>query len=242
MGRTFPCHPFAGQLYDCEIEAGVSDDPYPPPNQDSLATKPASVGLATASLALGICSLFMCLLTGIPAIICGHIARSRIKASGGRLGGSGKALAGLILGYLSIVAIPVVIILAGLAVPVVMKAQQKAEEVVRIQELGTLKKTLDLYAVEHEGNYPTHLSELLPHYLSAEELALLGNNEYGELIYVPDLQQTSPTDAVILYQRFAQSFLIARLDNSVGSLSEEDFQEVAIRQGLAEPPASPAIR
>ncbi len=41
-------------------------------------------------------------LVGIPplGIICGHIAMSQIKKSGGQLGGHGMALAGLILGYI----------------------------------------------------------------------------------------------------------------------------------------------
>jgi hypothetical protein len=63
-------------------------------------------------LVLGIPSVF-CLgpITGIPAIICGHVARSRIARSGGTLGGGGTALAGLILGYLSIL-----MVAAGIAI------------------------------------------------------------------------------------------------------------------------------
>ena len=59
--------------------------------------------MATASLVCGILSWVLCLgpMAGIPAIICGHIGRSRIERSGGTLGGAGFALAGLILGYLS---------------------------------------------------------------------------------------------------------------------------------------------
>ena len=36
-------------------------------------------GLAITSLILGICSITVCAITGIPAIICGHIARSKAK-------------------------------------------------------------------------------------------------------------------------------------------------------------------
>src|SRR4029079_16825991 len=58
---------------------------------------------AKAALILGILSL-VCSgpLAGIPAIICGHLARGRIARSGGTVGGSGQALAGLVMGYVSL--------------------------------------------------------------------------------------------------------------------------------------------
>lgn len=55
-------------------------------------------GLAVASLILGVLSLCLCLLTGVPAVICGGISLSQINASKGRLGGTGLAVAGLLLG------------------------------------------------------------------------------------------------------------------------------------------------
>jgi hypothetical protein len=60
--------------------------------------------LAIWSLVLGILSPFCCgFISAIPAIILGHIGRSEIRKSNGRLTGSGMALAGLILGYVGIV-------------------------------------------------------------------------------------------------------------------------------------------
>lgn len=61
-------------------------------------------GLAIASLACGVLSLglgfFMLgILAGIPAIVCGHLGRARIRKSGYGLRGKGMALAGLIVGY-----------------------------------------------------------------------------------------------------------------------------------------------
>ncbi|HUU09994.1 MAG TPA: DUF4190 domain-containing protein, partial [Phycisphaerae bacterium] len=58
-------------------------------------------GLAIASLILGILSM-ICLgaLAGIPAVICGHVAMGRIRASGE--GGRGMAIGGLVMGYISI--------------------------------------------------------------------------------------------------------------------------------------------
>lgn len=62
-------------------------------------------GLAIASLACGVLSLglgfFMLgILAGIPAIVCGHLGRARIRKSEGGLRGDLEALVGLTIGYL----------------------------------------------------------------------------------------------------------------------------------------------
>jgi hypothetical protein len=59
--------------------------------------------MALVSLALAILS-FACLpiVAVIPAIVCGHIAWSKIRKSGGALRGKEVALAGLIVGYLAV--------------------------------------------------------------------------------------------------------------------------------------------
>lgn len=60
--------------------------------------------LAVWSLVLGIVSIICCgPIAGIPAIICGHMARSRIKMEPDSLTGDGMAMAGLIMGYFSII-------------------------------------------------------------------------------------------------------------------------------------------
>jgi DNA-directed RNA polymerase subunit RPC12/RpoP len=66
----------------------------------SYVNKPPVSSYAVWSMWLGIATFPTCLLTSIPAIICGHIAKSQIKKSNGNLRGNGMATAGLILGYL----------------------------------------------------------------------------------------------------------------------------------------------
>lgn len=77
--------------------------------------------LAIWSLVLGILSVVACgPVTGIPAIICGHMARSTIKMDPDNLSGEGMALAGLIMGYFSIIAfilLAIVGILIAITVP-----------------------------------------------------------------------------------------------------------------------------
>ncbi|HEY6069963.1 MAG TPA: DUF4190 domain-containing protein, partial [Chthoniobacterales bacterium] len=59
--------------------------------------------LAIVSVVLGVLS-FLCLpiLPVIPAIVCGHLALSKINNAGGAFYGKGIAIVGLIVGYLAI--------------------------------------------------------------------------------------------------------------------------------------------
>jgi uncharacterized protein DUF4190 len=86
----------------------MADDPTPPPLPSQPTPAPTAIArriepLAIVSLVLAILSWFVCLLFGsIPAIICGHLSRSKIRKSNGALRGMEIALAGLIIGYLEI--------------------------------------------------------------------------------------------------------------------------------------------
>jgi len=67
---------------------------------------------AILSLVLGLAGLFLfSVLAGIPAIVLGHMARARIAASMGRLQGAGMAMAGLVLGYISVAMVPVMLLM-----------------------------------------------------------------------------------------------------------------------------------
>ena len=78
----------------------------PPPGGPVYVYVPQQTdGQATAALVVGILSLFGVMCYGVPALILGPIAiflglnaRSRIRASGGTVGGSGFATAGWITG------------------------------------------------------------------------------------------------------------------------------------------------
>ena len=64
---------------------------------------PANNSKATASLILGVLSLFCCgFVLGVVAIVLGVLARGEIERSQGLQGGSGLALAGIITGALGI--------------------------------------------------------------------------------------------------------------------------------------------
>ncbi|MGH3405628.1 MAG: DUF1707 and DUF4190 domain-containing protein [Streptosporangiaceae bacterium] len=73
----------------------------PPPGYAPMPYPPRPTNqLAIAALVCGCAQLFFSVLTGIPAVILGHIARRQIRETGEN--GDGMALAGLILGYVGI--------------------------------------------------------------------------------------------------------------------------------------------
>jgi Domain of unknown function (DUF4190) len=76
------------------------------------APSPPFVGpRQTSGKAIGslICGVISILPLFIVAVILGHFALSDIKKSAGRLTGQGLAIAGLVLGYLGVVAIPFIL-------------------------------------------------------------------------------------------------------------------------------------
>jgi Domain of unknown function (DUF4190) len=88
---------------------------YPPQQPGSYAAVRPTNTLAIVSLVLGIASyVFLPVVGAVAAIVTGHMARGQIKRTGE--GGSGFALAGLILGYvhlvIAVIAIVVVVIVA----------------------------------------------------------------------------------------------------------------------------------
>jgi Tfp pilus assembly major pilin PilA len=91
----------------------------------------ASSGLATASLICGI-GVFVVFPLFIPlaiaAIVTGHVAQSKIKRSAGTVGGGGRATAGLIMGYLGIAALPIVGLLAAMAIPAYQKVRHASQD------------------------------------------------------------------------------------------------------------------
>jgi hypothetical protein len=72
---------------------GAPAQPYAPPNSNA----------AVISLIFGILAWVGLVFIGaIVAIIAGHMARREIRDSGGRIGGGGMAMAGLLLGYVQL--------------------------------------------------------------------------------------------------------------------------------------------
>lgn len=108
-------------------------------NQTVAAAEVKTAGTAVTSMVLGILSLLTCflgILFAIPAVICGHVAKGKIKKSQGTLGGDGMALAGLILGYIGIgLTLTLYPLWMAIAIPAFVKARNTAQQNVCINNL-----------------------------------------------------------------------------------------------------------
>lgn len=106
-------------------------------------------GKAIASLILGFFSFLIP--SAIVAIILGHVSRSEIRKSQGRLQGDGIALAGLIMGYMGMAIIPVLII-AAIAIPSLLRARIAANEASAVASIRRLNIAEFRYAQSHRGD------------------------------------------------------------------------------------------
>jgi len=124
-----------------------------------------SQGLAVTSLVLGILgNLCFGLLTGIPAVITGHIALNRARTQPHRYGGGGLAIAGLALGYVSfVVGFAIWAILAGLTFPALAQAKSKAQEIQCLNNLKMLGLSARVYSMDHDDRFPRTFEELGPY-------------------------------------------------------------------------------
>jgi type II secretion system protein G len=121
-----------------------------------------TVGVAVASLVLGILG-FVLLgpLGAIPAVICGHIAKSKIKRDPEHLTGDGMALAGLIMGYVQIGLMVVMVpLMAAIAIPSFVKARSQAQVHSTRATIAALSTAVDLYEVD-TGRHPSSLASLV---------------------------------------------------------------------------------
>jgi Domain of unknown function (DUF4190) len=89
--------------------------PYPPPYAPSGYQSPSTNGLAIASLILGLVGWMACGVGSLVAVVLGFVARGQIRASQGRQGGDGLALAGIILGFVAIGLFVLFIVIGQLA-------------------------------------------------------------------------------------------------------------------------------
>ena len=97
----------------------------PPLPAPVFVAAPETSGKAIASLVCGIVNVFpFC----VVAVILGHISLSQISKSAGRLKGRGLAIAGMVLGYFGLVAIPFILIIAAIAIPNLLRAKISANE------------------------------------------------------------------------------------------------------------------
>jgi len=141
------------------MELALPTNPFPRPS--ALAIWSLVLGI------LGVVLLVVCIgpLCAIPAIICGHMAYSRIKRSGGALSGEGMALAGLISGYIGI-AIGLVLIpfMLAIFVPNFVKAREVAQRNRCLNNLRRIDGAKQVWAMQNnkDTNSTPTMQDLTP--------------------------------------------------------------------------------
>ncbi len=171
--------------------------------------------LAIWSLILGILSL-MCfgMFSGIPAVICGHVAQSRIRSSGGALGGQGLAIGGLVTGYIGTVltTFAVIGILAGMMLPAVASARERARRTRCMSNLSQIGKCCQMYALDHDGKLPSSFTDLADYVGDTPSLFVCPStdsepgdfasvDQWTDYVLVPNRSEEDPGNAVLAFSK-----------------------------------------
>jgi hypothetical protein len=119
---------------------------------------PRSSGLAITSLVLGVLSFVGCsIIAGIPAIITGHIAYNRSRRAPQQFGGGGLAVAGFVMGYLSLALIPIML---GLMLPALAKAKGKAQQINCVNNMKQIGLAARMWANDHNEKLPPDFTSM----------------------------------------------------------------------------------
>jgi type II secretory pathway pseudopilin PulG len=124
-----------------------------------LSNAQRTSGLAVTSLIFGI--FFFVFPFAVTAVVLGHVARSQIKKSAGRLRGNGISLAGMILGYSGLAMDVIILIIAAVAIPNLVGNKMGANEATAISNLRRITEAVITYRASY-GQYPSGLTALGP--------------------------------------------------------------------------------
>jgi type IV pilus assembly protein PilA len=162
----------------CGKEVPASAVTAPVAGMPAVATTTETSGKAIASL---VCGLFLFVFPlSVLAIIFGHLSLSEIRKSAGRLKGEGLAITGLVLGYVGVATIPVVLIIAAIVIPNLLRARMAANEASAVASVRTLLIAEVGYAGSHpDAGYTCTLSELAAAGLNDAKLLSGQKNGYA---------------------------------------------------------------
>lgn len=128
----------------------MTNIPPPPIPAEPNAQPDKTPGMSIASLICGILSLMggvIILIPTILAIVFGHISLSDIRRRNGRAG-RGMSIAGLVMGYASLVAIPIMGLMAAMAIPAFQKVRTASQEKAILNNVRQLSAAADQYYLE----------------------------------------------------------------------------------------------
>jgi type IV pilus assembly protein PilA len=183
----------------CGKEVSVASAPAPvlgPAAEGTIFPAQAS-GKAIASLVYGL--FLVAFPLSILAIILGHLSVSEIRKSAGRLKGEGMAIAGLVLGYCGLAAIPVILIIAAIAIPNLLRARIAANEASAIRSVHILVTSEVAYSSSHrEAGHTCLLSDLADAELVDARLA--SGRENGYVFELLSCRAAAQSAANVKYQ------------------------------------------
>ena len=162
------------KFHSTNIRTMNEPHPFPTPGQ-----KPKQ-GLSITSFVLGLFSVTcLSVLTGIPAIITGHMARGRAKREPSVHGGAGFAIAGMIMGYLSIVMMFLLIpILAALLLPALAKAKERAQTIQCVNNMKQIGLAARIWSGEHAETFPPSFQSMSNEVVSLKVLICPGDRQH----------------------------------------------------------------
>jgi hypothetical protein len=105
--------------------------------------------------------VFTGFLAGLVGVIYGHRAKASIRRSGGRLPGKGKAIAGLVLGYLGLAAMLFIVGISVFMVLFVENSRLAANQSAALGSLQRINTAATIYAGAY-GGFPPTLASLGP--------------------------------------------------------------------------------
>ena len=118
---------------------------------------PRASGMAIASMVLGIAAIpTLCIgigfVAGIVGLVLGIVALLAIKREPGRLAGKGFAITGIVLGILSTLGLPV--LLVAILMPSLGKARELSNRAVCAANLRGTAQSMAVYAADNSDQYP----------------------------------------------------------------------------------------
>lgn len=168
----------------------------------TTGSQPAKTsGLAVAALVLAILTPFICLLTFLPALVCGIMALVSINKSAGRLKGKGLAVAGITI---SALALPIHM---TILTPALHTVRQLQESLVCGTNMTGIASAISMYASD-TGAFPTTSKwcDLLieNQYIDESQLrcpaAPEGRCSYAINSNIEQLGAAAPPDMVLLFE------------------------------------------
>ncbi|MFH1621914.1 MAG: DUF4190 domain-containing protein [Candidatus Omnitrophota bacterium] len=146
-----------------------------------------TLGLATTSLIFGCLALIPLLgiFPALLAIILGIVALVKISNNKDTLKGNGLAISGIVLGAIGLIMLPIIAMLAAIAIPNLLRARHNANEAGAIYNMKVISTAAQSYNAVND-RFPENISELAyadPPYINKE---LASGAQYGYIFTIVD--------------------------------------------------------